>query len=131
MITFETDNDVIVYGPQKILLFCRERHLLFPAHCVRWLASLTGLYQGLVIHIDNFQTQAEIVIAYDSSDSADSCIPLDTCEIERHDMIIKDCKDFLQQSEKKRIELAGNTGSRSRLGSNTNSNTNRKQVRRK
>jgi hypothetical protein len=54
-ITFENDNDVIVYALEKIISFARENQYLFAANCVWWLASVIGLKQGLVIHIDNLQ----------------------------------------------------------------------------
>jgi hypothetical protein len=53
LITFETDKDVIVYTLEMIISFCWERYLHLAAHSAWWLVSITGLYQGLFIHIDN------------------------------------------------------------------------------
>jgi hypothetical protein len=52
-ITFENDNDIIVYALEKIISYARRTQQIFVAQCVWWLASLTGLEQGLITHIDN------------------------------------------------------------------------------
>ena len=41
-ITFENNNDIIVYTFEKILLSCREHQLLFAAHCIQWPEAITG-----------------------------------------------------------------------------------------
>jgi len=52
-ITFESENDVIVYALEKIISYARRTQQIFVAQCVWWLASIIGLESGLVIHIDN------------------------------------------------------------------------------
>jgi len=52
-ITFENDNDVNVYVLEKIIAFAQGKRYIFADHCVWWLASIIGLEQGLIIHIDN------------------------------------------------------------------------------
>jgi hypothetical protein len=54
-ITFENDNDIIVYTLEKIISYARNTQQIFVAQCVWWLASITGLEQGLTIHINNLQ----------------------------------------------------------------------------
>jgi hypothetical protein len=54
-ITFENDNDVIIYTLEKIISYARRTQQVFVAHCVWWLASVIGLEQGLIVHIDNLQ----------------------------------------------------------------------------
>jgi hypothetical protein len=54
-ITFENDNDVIVYALERIIAYARRSQQVFVAHCVWWLASIIGLQQGLINHIDNIQ----------------------------------------------------------------------------
>jgi len=54
-ITFENNNDVIVYALEKIISFARENQFIFVAQCVWWLASIIGLSQGLIVHIDNLR----------------------------------------------------------------------------
>jgi len=58
-ITFENDNDVIVYALEKIISYARRTQQILKAHCVRWLASIVGLETGLVSHIDNLRTPSE------------------------------------------------------------------------
>jgi hypothetical protein len=54
-ISFDNSNDVIVYALEKIISICRDHHHLYAAQCVWWLAAITGLQEGLVIHIDNLR----------------------------------------------------------------------------
>jgi len=60
-LTFENNNDVIVYSLEKIISFARENQFIFVAQCVWWLASVIGLSQGLVIHIDNLRRRESLV----------------------------------------------------------------------
>lgn len=39
---------------------CRECQLLFAAHCVLWLVSITGSCEGVVNHMDTLREQAEL-----------------------------------------------------------------------
>jgi len=61
-ITFETDNNIIVYALEKIISYAWEHQYIFIAHCVWWLASSIGLQQGLVIPIDNLRKQSEVYL---------------------------------------------------------------------
>jgi hypothetical protein len=56
-ITFENDNDVIVYAFKKVIAYARRTHQIFVAQCVWWLAAIIGLEEGLISHIDNLQLQ--------------------------------------------------------------------------
>jgi hypothetical protein len=59
-ITFENDNDVIVHALEKVISYARRTQQIFVAQCVWWLASIIGLEQGLIIHIDNLQERTNI-----------------------------------------------------------------------
>jgi len=54
-ITFENDSDVIVYTLEKVIAFARRTQQIFVAQCIWWLASIIGLEQELIIHIDNLE----------------------------------------------------------------------------
>ena len=60
-LTFENDNDVIVYALERIISYARRNQQIFVAQCVWWLASIVGLEEGLVIHINNLRKRADIV----------------------------------------------------------------------
>jgi len=60
-ITFENDNDIIVYALEKVISYARRSQQVFVAQCVWWLASIIGLEQGLVNHIDNLRSQSNIL----------------------------------------------------------------------
>jgi len=68
-ITFENDNDVIVYGLEKIISYARENQYIFLAQSVWWIASVIGLQQGLIIHIDNLKNRETVI-----SDTASKAI---------------------------------------------------------
>jgi len=56
-ITFENDNDVIIYALEKIISYTRKSKQIFVAQCVWWLASVIGLELGLIAHIDIIQAR--------------------------------------------------------------------------
>jgi len=60
-ITFENDNDVIVYTFERIISYARKHQYIFVAQSVWWLASIVGSTEGLVIHIDNFNKRTNII----------------------------------------------------------------------
>jgi hypothetical protein len=61
-ITFENDNDVIVYTLEKVISYARRTEQIFVAQCVWWLASVIGLEQGLITFIDNIQSRVAVTI---------------------------------------------------------------------
>jgi len=56
-ITFENDNDVIVYAFEKMINYASKNRYIFVAQSVWWLASVIGLESWLVTHIDNLRVQ--------------------------------------------------------------------------
>jgi len=58
-ITFGNDNDVIVYGLEKIISYARTKQHIILAQCVGWTALSIGLQEGLIPHIDNLRTHSE------------------------------------------------------------------------
>jgi hypothetical protein len=66
-ITFENDNDVIVYAFEKVISYARKNQQIFVAQCVLWLASITSLEPGLVIFIDNLRKRKVAVPSEDYS----------------------------------------------------------------
>ena len=76
-ITFENHNDVIVYALEKVIFYARRNQQIFVAHCVWWLASIIGLEQGLVNHIDNIQSRVEVAIAAEALPEDIPCAKVD------------------------------------------------------
>jgi len=58
-ITFENENDIIVYALEKIISYARKNQYIFVAQSVWWIASVIGLTDGLVMHIDNLRVRSE------------------------------------------------------------------------
>jgi hypothetical protein len=59
-ISFENDNDFIVYTLERIVSYARKNEHIFLAQCIWWITSVIGLQQGLVIYIDNLKARALI-----------------------------------------------------------------------
>jgi len=59
VITFENENDVVVYALEKIICYARKHQYIFVAQSVWWIACVIGLTDGLVIHIDNLRARVE------------------------------------------------------------------------
>jgi hypothetical protein len=104
-ITFENDNDVIVYALEKIISYARRTQQIFVAQCVWWLASIIGLEQGLANYIDNIQSRIDTTVIPENVPSADrtaSPIPRDIQEDQRQDKVLKECEEYLMNSKRLR-----------------------------
>jgi hypothetical protein len=100
-ITFENDNDVIVYALEKIIAYARQSQQIFVAQCVWWLASIIGLEPGLVTYIDNLRTRVRIAIAPENTPvpTQEEQAENDPC---RQDRILRECEEYLQDSKRLR-----------------------------
>jgi len=58
-ITFENENDIIVYALEKIICYARDNCYIFLAQSIWWIASVIGLAEGLATHIDNLRIRFE------------------------------------------------------------------------
>jgi hypothetical protein len=106
-ITFENDKDVIVYALEKVICYARRTQQIFLAQCVWWLASIIGLEQGLVTHIDNPQEREGFSkstkvhpdrVAQISNTRAVSMVPRDLTEDQRLDRILESAERKIQDS---------------------------------
>jgi len=59
-ITFENDNDVIVYALERVISYARDNQYIFLAQSVWWISSIVGLQQELILHIDNLMIRKDI-----------------------------------------------------------------------
>jgi len=59
-VTFENDKDVIMYTLEKIIDYARKNRYIFEAQCMWWIASIIGLTEDLVTHVDNLQIRSEM-----------------------------------------------------------------------
>jgi len=58
-ITFDSDNDIIVYALEKVIAYASNTQQIFVAQYVLWLVSVVGLVSELIMHIDNLKISAE------------------------------------------------------------------------
>jgi hypothetical protein len=114
-ITFENENEVIVYALERIIDYARRTQQIFVPQCVWWLATITSLKQGLILHIDNLRKRkaGEIPegcsgnICSDraqriASEEAVSPAPRGFKEDKRQDRILNECEEFLRDSKRLR-----------------------------
>jgi hypothetical protein len=104
-ITFENDNDVIIYGLEKIISYARRTEQVFVAQCVWWLASIIGLEQGLVNYIDNIQSRIDVTIIpakVPRTRRSVSPIPRVIQEDQRQEKVLKECEEYLRDSKRLR-----------------------------
>jgi hypothetical protein len=110
-ITFENNNDVIVYALEKVISFARRTQYVFVAQCVRWLAFIIGLEQGLVIPIDHQRARYEKSVQQESSEAPDIRITdseqyrqgkrrekIAEAELDRQDKLLEECEESLRDS---------------------------------
>jgi hypothetical protein len=136
-ITFENDNDVIVYALEKVISYARRTQQIFVAQCVWWLASIIGLEQGLATFIDNIQSRAEEAVTSEvfevpsgrqeacapeqsigqvhldrvpniTQERSVSSVPRDLTEDQRLDCILDSAERVIQESFRDRSSLQYN-----------------------
>jgi hypothetical protein len=120
-LTFESENDVIVYALEKVISYARRTQQIFVAQCVWWLASIMGSEQGLVTHIDNLhgRTIMNKQPCEENNNSEDpvviravSAIPRDLAEDQRCDRILEKVEQAIQESIRIREDLKTGKASR-------------------
>jgi hypothetical protein len=133
-ITFENDNDVIVYALEKVISYARQTQQIFVAHCVWWLASIIGLETGLVNHIDNLRKREDVLeqarvseerrevpeedqssqqvhpdrVAQILVNRSVSAVPRDLTEDQRLDRILEEAEEVIQNSLRDRDAVRRN-----------------------
>jgi hypothetical protein len=110
-ITFENDNDVIVYAFEKVIAHARKTQQIFVAQCIWWLANIIGLEGNLIKHIDILHGRTNIREEYQTKETSDPIIQAipkprvsETPEPkEGHsDRILKECEEYLKDSRRLR-----------------------------
>jgi hypothetical protein len=139
-ITFENDNDAIVYALEKIISYARNNQYIFLAQSVWWISSIIGLQEGLVIFIDNLRVGKDIgnpeVGAASLEQQSSSAIhpsreaqiqtsdgdyiqsdseSISTTETDIHNEVLNNCEVFLAQSQEERKAIGRFTRHKSRI----------------
>jgi hypothetical protein len=102
-ITFENENDVIVYALEKVISYARRTPQIFVAQCVWWLASIIVLEQGLINHIDNlngqeFKRESLATTVQEVWCDTTSLLRANSLGSERdkRDTVLTECEEYLQ-----------------------------------
>jgi hypothetical protein len=133
-VTFENDNDIIVYALEKIISYARRTQQIFVEQCVWWLALIIGLETGLVNHIDNLRKREDVLkqarvseerrevpeedqsfqqvhpdrVAHILVDRSVSAVPRDLTEDQRLDRILEEAEEVVQNSLRDRDAVRRN-----------------------
>jgi hypothetical protein len=122
------DNDFIIYALEKVIACARRTQQIFLAQCFWWIASVVGLEQGLVNHIDNLNGRILVTKALRTKEGplelqadglnktaipvdviptgqAISPVPRDTPESQSQDRYLKECDEFIRESQKQRDNI--------------------------
>jgi hypothetical protein len=89
-VTFENDNDIIVYALEKVIDYARRTQQIFVAQCVWLLAIIIGLEEALINHIDKLRGRTIIQKEHTAK------------EEDRQDKILKECEEYLKDSRRLR-----------------------------
>jgi hypothetical protein len=121
VVTFENDIDVIVYALEKVISYARRTQQIFVAQCVWWLASIIGLEQGLIAHIDNIEQSGNSDSEQNHLGSIHpdriqqveyvrtvSPVPRDLTEDQRLDRILDSAERVIQESFRDRSQIQFN-----------------------
>jgi len=100
-ITFKHDNDVIIYASERNISHAKRTQQIFVAQCVWWLASIIGLEQGLISHIDKLQGH-ENTILQEQLPREVLATPRDLVEDRRVDQVLDCTEQFLRESKRLR-----------------------------
>jgi len=119
-LSFENDNDFIVYALEKIISYARKHQYIFVAQSIWGIASVIGLTEGLATHIDNLPKRSEVyqeparqfgitssirqVSATPRDLQSDSRIDSDP-ESDRVKQVVEETQRFLACSKKQRKEF--------------------------
>jgi hypothetical protein len=103
-ITFENDEQVIVYALERIIFYARSTQQIFGAQCVWWLAKVIGLEEGLVNHIHKLHGRTVVEEPIRSRVKLPTAIvpessPAETRE-EHQDKVLKECEEYLMDSRR-------------------------------
>ena len=52
-VTFENDNDIIVYALERVIAHARRNQQIFVAQCIWWIVTVIGLESELDKYFDN------------------------------------------------------------------------------
>jgi hypothetical protein len=112
-ITFGNDHDVIVYALKTIISYARQNQQIFVAQCVWWLASIISLEKGLINHIDNLGIRSSVALPM-TTPLVTSSKASEEGETDRQEKALKECEEYLQDSQRLRrlakLKAAGRTG---------------------
>jgi hypothetical protein len=110
-VTFENDNDVIVYALEKVISYARRTQQIFVAQCVCWLAGIIGLEEALVNYVDKLHGRTTAREEHTTKEVSDPVIQItpefqdsevQESKEDHQDKILKECEKYLKDSRRLR-----------------------------
>jgi len=114
-VTFENDNDIIVYALRCVLAHARRTQHIVVAQCVWWLASIIGLEKELVSHIDRLQ-KTQSAEPREQLPREVSATPRDLGNDQRLNKVLNDTKQYLKEYKRLRKIVALKASGRTTTG---------------
>jgi hypothetical protein len=106
-VTFENDNNVIVYALEKVISYARRTQQIFVAQCVWRLAGMIGLEAALVNHVDTLHGRTTVRKEHTTKEVSDPVLQI-TLEFQdsevqesmedHQDKLLKECEKYLKDS---------------------------------
>jgi hypothetical protein len=123
-VTFENDNDIIMYALETVISHARRTQQIFVANCVWWLGSIIGLEDALVDYIHKLHGRTTVRKEHTTKEVSDhevritlklqdsriqpdkrksiSPVPRDIQEDLRRDQVLIECEEYLKDSRRLR-----------------------------
>jgi len=114
-VTFENDNDIIVYSLECVIAHARRTQQIFVAQCAWWLASIIGLEQELLSQIARFKGQKDTKSSEQVPREV-SATPTELTEAGRVVQVLDSTGQFLKESRRLREILALKTSGTTTTG---------------
>jgi hypothetical protein len=106
IITFENDNNVIVYALEKVISYARDNQYIFLAQSVWRISSIIGLQQELITLIDHLRRRNnQNSDSRTELDKADKIPRLPNCQEEPCSRVVWCVPSDLQKDSRNRLDF--------------------------
>ena len=108
-VSFENDNDVIVYALEKVKSYARRTQQIIVAQSVWWLAGIIGLEEALVNHVDKLHGRTTVRKEHTTKKVSDPVIQItpefqdsevQESKEDHQDKLLKECEKYLKDSRR-------------------------------
>jgi len=127
-VTFENDDDIIVYALERVISHARRTQHIFVAQCVWWLASVLRLEQELAFHIDRIQGHRDIDLQEQRSREVTPA-DKDLVVNQYADQVLDIAEEYLKESRRLREIVASKASGKTKAGQRNPSKVSKKYLK--